>query len=64
MGFAGTAGRAATLARRAVEKEWNLIARFARRLADAGELEGSELEAALTSSSWAGTAHSRWRGGS
>ena len=37
------------LAREAVEQNWAKIGRFARRLADAGELEGRELEAALTS---------------
>jgi hypothetical protein len=44
-----------------VEQDWDLIARFARRLADAGELEGRELKAALTSSRWAGPACSRWQ---
>ena len=49
------------LARRAVEQNWDQIARFARRLADAGELEGRELEAALTSKRWAGPARNRWQ---
>lgn len=49
------------LARRAVEQNWDRIARFAQRLADAGELEGRELEAALTSKRWAGPARSRWQ---
>ena len=49
------------LARRAVEENWDQIARFARRLADAGELEGRELEAALTSARWDGPARSRWQ---
>jgi len=37
-----------------VEQDWDLIARFGRRLADAGELGGRELEATLTSASWTG----------
>lgn len=37
------------LARNAVEKNWVQIGRFARRLADAGELEGRELKVALSS---------------
>jgi hypothetical protein len=37
------------LARETVEKNWDQIGRFARRLADAGELEGCELKAALMS---------------
>ena len=49
------------LARRAVEENWDLIARFARRLADAGELEGNELREALTSKRWAGPARNRWQ---
>ena len=49
------------LARRAVEENWKSIERFARRLADAGELEGRELKKALTSASWAGPARSRWQ---
>jgi ATP-dependent Zn proteases len=49
------------LARRAVERNWDRIGRFARRLADAGELEGRELKAALTSARWAGPASSRWQ---
>jgi hypothetical protein len=44
-----------------VEQNWDLIARFERRLADAGELEGRELKAALTWASWAGPARNRWR---
>ena len=52
------------LARRAVERNWAQIERFARRLADAGELEGGELKTALTSVKWDGPARSRWRGGS
>jgi ATP-dependent Zn protease len=47
------------LAREAVEKNWTQIERFARRLADAGELEGRELKAALSSASWAEPAHNR-----
>jgi hypothetical protein len=49
------------LARRAVERNWDRIGRFARRLADAGELEGRELKKALTSASWDGPACSRWQ---
>jgi hypothetical protein len=49
------------LARRAVERNWDRIGRFARRLADAGELEGRELKKALTSASWTGPACSRWQ---
>lgn len=49
------------LARRAVERNWAQIGRFARRLADAGELEGRELKKALTSASWTGPACSRWQ---
>jgi len=52
------------LARRAVERNWTQVERFARRLADAGELEGGELKTALTSVKWDGPARSRWRGGS
>jgi hypothetical protein len=37
------------LARSAVEKNWAQIGRFAQRLADAGELRGSELKAVLSS---------------
>jgi hypothetical protein len=47
------------LAREAVEKNWDQICRFARRLTDAGELEGRELKEALTSASWSGLVHSR-----
>jgi hypothetical protein len=50
------------LARRAVEWNWEQIGRFARRLADAGELEGRDLKKALTAASWAGPVRSRWRG--
>ncbi len=49
------------LARKAVERNWAQIERFARRLADAGELEGTELEEALTAARWAGPARSRWQ---
>jgi Peptidase family M41 len=42
-------------------RNWDQIGRFARRLADAGELEGRELKAALTSASWDGPARSRWQ---
>jgi hypothetical protein len=44
-----------------VEQDWDLIARFGRRLADAGELGGRELEATLTSASWDRPACSRWQ---
>ena len=60
-GVAAYIGWCSSIARRAVEENWGLIARFARRLADAGELEGAELEAALTSKRWAGPARSRWQ---
>jgi hypothetical protein len=63
-GVATYIGWCSFLARRAVEKEWESIERFARRLADAGELEGAELEAALTSKRWSGPARSRGHGGS
>jgi hypothetical protein len=46
-----------------VEQNWDLIARFARRLADAGELEGRELEAALASARWAWPTRNRRQGG-
>jgi hypothetical protein len=49
------------LARRAVERHWDRIGRFARRLADAGELEGRELKKALASTSWDGPVRSRWQ---
>ena len=61
-GVAAYIGWCSFLARRAVEENWRLIERFARRLADAGGLEGSELREALTSKRWAGPARSRWQG--
>ncbi len=60
-GVAAYIGWCSYLARKAVERNWKLIERFARRLADAGELEGKELEAALTSKRWAGPARNRWQ---
>ena len=60
-GVAAYIGWCSFLARRAVEEGWELIERFARRLTDAGELEGAELEAALTSKRWAMPARSRWQ---
>ncbi len=50
-GVAAYIGWCLYLARKAVERNWAQIERFARRLADAGELEGRELEAALSNTS-------------
>ena len=60
-GLAAYIGWCLYLARKAVERNWAQIERFARRLADAGELEGTELEEALTAARWAGPARSRWQ---
>ena len=60
-GVAAYIGWCLYLARKAVERNWAQIERFARRLADAGELEGTELEEALTAARWAGPARSRWQ---
>ena len=60
-GVAAYIGWCLYLGRKAVERNWAQIERFARRLADAGELEGTELEEALTAARWAGPARSRWQ---